>query len=139
MFIFFCPQQSITPYFFLNKISQMPQEKREIIFSEAEVQSAIVNYCMRSNISLPKTRFAEMKVASGNGEVTSLTLTYTPIEGSSANQDVTFVTAKIAVALLMFCSSLRIPIPKKSNKSLSLNKEGSGKGITLHIHVDTKA
>lgn len=116
----------------------MPREKREINFSAAELQSAIVNYCMRSNISLPKTRFSEMNIESTGEEVIGLTLTYNAVEGTSREQNMTFVSAKIAVALIMYCRSLHIPIPKKSAKSLVLNHEDARGGITLKIRTDTQ-
>lgn len=54
----------------------MPQEKREINFNAAELQSVIVNYYMRSNTAPPKTRFSEMNIENNGEEVAGLTLVY---------------------------------------------------------------
>lgn len=103
-------------------------ETRKLEFSEAEVQSALVTYALRSDIDLPESNVDEVVIEDGANP--TVTLYYVPDEpGDTAS--VEFSGAQVAVALILYCRSQKIPLPRDAKKIL---REEDG-GISMIIRI----
>ncbi len=94
----------------------MPAETRKIVFSTAEVQAALINYALRSNICLPNAPISKIQVGT-NEDGLSATLKYAPTDDGES-RDIEFSEPHIAAAIILFCRVQDMPLPRDARKVL---------------------
>ncbi len=97
----------------------MPTELRRLNFSEEELQAALVNYALRSNMKMPNASIQSLRIYKKDG--ISVTLHFTPSDEGAA-RDVEFSEAHLAAAIILFCRVQEIPVPRDARKVLSFDK-----------------
>ena len=99
----------------------MSTETRRITFSSEELIQAISRHRRDERQPLPESRIRGSKVESGEGPVPRISLLLDPAGGDGANA-IEFRPTEVAVALIKFCRLKRIPLPKRAEKSLSVDR-----------------
>jgi hypothetical protein len=98
----------------------MSSETRRIVFSSEELIQALTQHRRDERHRLPESRILGCKVESGEGPVPHVMLVLDPMGGEGANT-IDFRATDVAVALIKFCHSKRIPLPKRAEKSLGVD------------------
>jgi hypothetical protein len=111
----------------------MTSETRRISFSAQELIQAISRHRRDEKQPLPETRIRGAKVESGEGPVPRITLLLDPAGGDGATS-MDFRPTEIAVALIKFCRLKRIPLPKRAEKSLGIDRGQIALVLTLAEH-----
>ena len=93
----------------------MPNEMRKIDFSLEELQAALVNFALRTQKKLPNATIDSISVE-GKDAVSAI-IQYIP-QGTEEAKSVDFSPNDLAAALILYCSSQQIPLPKESKKSV---------------------
>jgi hypothetical protein len=99
----------------------MSSETRRITFSSAELIQAISQHRRDEKQPLPESRIRGSKVESAEGPVPRVTLLLDPTAGDGATT-VNLRPTEIAVALIKFCRLKKIPLPKRAEKSLGVDR-----------------
>ncbi len=107
----------------------MPEELRKILFSEDELQAAVVDYCLRAKIRLPDKIIDDLEVRADPEAMVVLKYADTGPEEAS---EVELSRDQVAAALIRYCSSINVPLPRSAQKVL---QPGDG-GISLLINID---
>ncbi len=107
----------------------MPEEIRKILFSEEEVQAAVVDYCLRSKIRLPNKNIDELEVRADPEAM--VVLKYVDI-GSEEATEVELSRDQVAAALIRYCSNIKVPLPHSAQKVLQPGDDG----IYLLINIE---
>ena len=106
----------------------MPSEMRKIVFSVEELQAALVNYALRTNKKLPNTTIDNILVEGKEG------LTATIIfmrDGTEEAKTVEFNKNDVAAALILYCNSQQIPLPRDAKKSVTPIEDSVGMIVKL--------
>ena len=106
-------------------------ETRKLEFTEAEVQSALVTYSLRREIDLPERNIEQVII--GEGTNPTVILEYVPGQPGDES-DVEFSGEQVAAALILYCKSQKIPLPRQAKKVL-LEEDG---GISMIIRIQWK-
>lgn len=107
----------------------MPREERRIIFDYQETYRAIYALCVQKEMKKPppgKIIAARLKPDDEKAVVFSLENDY---EESATERE--YTQDFIAAALMLFCRSSRIPLPKGARKSVAFE----GDKIILHVSI----
>ena len=107
----------------------MPEELRKIHFPKDELQAAVVDYCLRSKIRLPNTNIEELEVRDDAKAMVVLKYATT---GPDEKNEVELTRDQVAAALIRYCSSINVPLPRSARKVLQTADEG----ISLLINID---
>ena len=107
----------------------MPEELRKILFSKEEVQAAVVDYCLRSKIRLPNKNIDELEVRADPEAMVVLKYADT---GPEEDNEVELSRDQVAAALIRYCSSINVPLPRSAQKVLQPGDDG----ISLLINID---
>ena len=107
----------------------MPSETRKLAFSQAELQAALVNYALRSNMKLPNANIEKI-VVSNEGD-SAVSLVFMPTTSADVNV-VEFSQEHVAAGIILYCRSQGIPLPRDSRKVL-LVENGS---ISMMMQVN---
>jgi len=107
----------------------VPEEIRKILFSEEEVQAAVVDYCLRSKIRLPNKNIDELEVRADPEAM--VVLKYVDI-GSEEATEVELSRDQVAAALIRYCSNIKVPLPHSAQKVLQPGDDG----IYLLINIE---
>jgi hypothetical protein len=99
----------------------MTSETRRITFSSEELVQALTRHRRDEKQPLPASRIRGSKVENGEGPVPRITLLLDPAGGDGATT-MDFRATEVAVALIKFCRLKRIPLPKRANKSLGVDR-----------------
>ena|SRR5690242_975509 len=99
----------------------MSSETRRITFTSAELVQAVCKHRRDEKQPLPESRIRGTKVENGEGPVPRVTLLLDPAGGDGATA-MDFKPTEIAVALIKFCRLKKIPLPKRANKSLGVDR-----------------
>jgi hypothetical protein len=99
----------------------MSSETRRITFSSQELVQAISRHRRDERQPLPESRIRGTKVESGEGPVPRVSLVLDPAGGDGATA-MDFRPTEIAVALIKFCRLKKIPLPKRAEKSLGVDR-----------------
>lgn len=95
----------------------MPCETRYVIFSRAELISAVRQYFAKTGRSLPVGHARKVELAIEVG----ITATIEIVEDRNDRVHVIFVdTDQIISALILYCKDQKIPLPLHSNKLLQM-------------------
>ncbi len=107
----------------------MPEELRKILFSKDKVQAAAVDYCLRAKIRLPDKNIEELEVRADPEAMVVLTYAAT---GPGDDTAVELSRDQVAAALIRYCSSINVPLPRSAQKVLQPGDDG----ISLLINID---
>jgi hypothetical protein len=99
----------------------MTTETRRITFSSEELVQAISKHRRDEKKPLPETRIRGSKVENGEDSVPKVRLLLDLSVGGTASH-IDFGATEVAVALIKFCRLKRIPLPKRANKSLGVDR-----------------
>ena len=100
----------------------MPTETRIITFSNAEIRTAIADYCVKTGRLAPNVGVTALAF-SNDGELNA------SFEPAPAGPRVTFQENEIAAAVILHCKQVGIPIARRSIKSLQVAKDV----VSLHL------
>ena len=93
----------------------MPTDIRKLIFSEAELQAAVVDHCLRTHISLPEANIEGIDIA--NDPEAMVVLTFSGADPAHPTR-VKLSRDHVAAALIRYCGQHRIPLPRRAEKVL---------------------
>lgn len=107
----------------------MPLEIKQIYFTEEEVRQALINFSLlrKKYLDIDDIKKIEIKAE----ETISVSMLVDQALAKET-EDITFSHAEVAAALIAFCMSSKIPMPKRGIKSLHANEEK----IFLTIKLD---
>ena len=109
----------------------MAQEIRKIIFSEQDMTEIILHYCAKSGLSMPHARMTGFEIDADEGKGILISLKF---DDPSLVNKISFNQGEIGAAMIMFCKTQKIPLPKNANKSLALH----GENLALQVAIDWK-
>ena len=105
----------------------MPIDLRKVVFSNAEVQAALVNFCMRHNTKMPETGITRVVV---NWETAITTdMYFGALNGKGEGEVLSFTNEEVAVALILYCQLFKDPLPRDALKTL----DPAGDGVELSL------
>ncbi len=107
----------------------MPEEHRKILCAKDELQAAVVDYCLRAKIRLPDKNIEELEVRADPEAMVVLKYAGT---GPEKATEVELSRDQVAAALIRYCSSINVPLPRSAQKVL----QPSDDGISLLINID---
>lgn len=107
----------------------MPEELRKILFAKDELQAAVVDYCLRSKIRLPDKNIEDLEVRADPEAMVVLKYAAT-VPGEDS--EVELSRDQVAAALIRYCSSIKVPLPRSAQKVLQPGDDG----ISLLINID---
>ena len=107
----------------------MPEELRKIHFSKEEVQAAVVDYCLRSKILLPEKNIDDLEVCADSEAM--VVLKYVAAAPGD-DTEVELSRDQVAAALIRYCSSISVPLPRSAQKVLQPVDDG----IAMLINMD---
>ena len=107
----------------------MPEELRKILFSKEELRAAVVGYCLRAKIRLPDKNIDELEVRADPEAMVVLKYADT---GPEEENEVELSRDQVAAALIRYCSSINVPLPRSAQKVL----QPADNGISLLINID---
>ena len=110
----------------------MTSETRRIIFTAEELIQAISRHRRDEKQPLPESRIRGAKVESGEGPVPRVTFVLDP--GLDGTTEINFRQTEIAVALIKFCRLKKIPLPKRAEKSLGVERGQIALVLQLSAH-----
>jgi hypothetical protein len=109
----------------------MPKELRKVVFTRDELQAAAVAYCYRQGMKLPK---GMLQSVTFENEQVSLNFSVISEKGPTR---IRLTRDQIAAAIILYCRSLRIPIPKQSQKIV--NPDGDGIALLVSLQYEKSA
>jgi len=107
----------------------VPEELRKILFPKDELQAAVVDYCLRAKIRLPDRNIEELEV---RGDPKVMVVLKYPVTKPDEENEVELSRDQVAAALIRYCSSINVPLPRSARKVLQTADEG----ISLLINID---
>lgn len=107
----------------------MPREDRRIIFEFQETYKALYAMCVQREMKKPPPGM----VAAVIQHPTDASKVLVRIENahSSTSQDIEFSSDFLAAALMLYCRTLRIPLPKTAQKSVEFIPDG----VILRVQI----
>lgn len=107
----------------------MPREDRRIIFEFQETYKAIYALCVQKEIRKPPPGM----VAAITQHATDSSKVIVRIENahSNENKDIEFSQEFITAALMLYCRTCRIPLPKTAQKSVEFNNDN----VVLRVQI----
>lgn len=109
----------------------MPREDRRITFSYDEVYKAIFALCVQRELKKPPAGII-MAVEPSMADASKVSVR---IENPLINAPVMFVDYSmdyLAAALMLYCRTCRIPLPKTAEKSVELGQDG----VILRVQIN---
>lgn len=109
----------------------MPREDRRITFSYDEVYKAIFALCVQREIRKPPAGII-MAVDINKADTSKVTIR---LENPLTHDPVVFLDYGLdylAAALMLYCRTCRIPLPKTAGKSVELANDG----VVLRVQVN---
>jgi hypothetical protein len=99
----------------------MPREDRRIIFEFQETYKALYALCVQKELPKPPPGIVAAVVPHPMDETKVLVR----IENPQTNiaQDLEFTRDFLAAALMLYCRTIRVPLPKNAHKSVELAQE----------------
>lgn len=114
----------------------MPRETRQILFDKDEVVTALVDYSKATAGRLPPGRIESCQLRPGDPVDAVLLIRDLDETGYSR---VRFDASQVAAALITLCRKLRVPVPKRSTKSLEVVRDRLCLTFKMHTPVDKQA
>ena len=105
----------------------MPREYRRILFDYTETYKAIFTLCMQNELPRPFAGSITAVNFKADDDRCVVVRFANGLQGTSATSE--YSRDFLAAALMLYCRTCNIPIPKKAMKSVELG----GEAVTLHI------
>lgn len=102
----------------------MPSELRRIIFSHGELRSALDDYFAGRQTPLPLGLITNVRMEGSDQGIILVAMA-----NDNDQAMITLAPEQVAAALLKYCRTSRIPVPKNASKSLAI----SGDTLALDI------
>ena len=112
----------------------MPNEMRKIVFTEDELQAALVNYALRTNKKLPNATINNILVEAKEG--VTATIVYMR-DGTEEAKSVEFTPNDVSAALILYCSTRQIPLPRDAKKVVIPIEDSVGMIIKIGAHENS--
>ena len=109
----------------------MPKELRKLVFTRDELQAAAVAFCYREGMKLPK---GMLESVTFEDEYAQLNFSVISEKGPTR---IRLTRDQIAAAIIRYCRSLRIPIPRLSQKIV--NPDGEGVSMLISVQYEKSA
>lgn len=106
----------------------MPTEYRRMVFPNRELRQALTQYGGEGRDPFPPGDIISVSLPKGGGDTVQVTVLDT---ARNVTFTADFPVAQIAAALIRYCIENKVPIPKKSRKSLRL----MGDNLALDIVI----
>ena len=100
----------------------MPVDLRKVIFSNEEVQAALVNYCLRTDIKMPDAHITNIDVH-WEPDLKS-DMHFEPPENNGDGKVLSFSNEQLAAALILYCQMKDDPLPRDGQKTLEPVADG---------------
>lgn len=98
----------------------MPQEDRRLVFDYEEIYRAIYALCAQREMrKLPPGMIVDVSADDKNADVIWLKIE-NPQEASAT--ELTYTRDFLAAAMMLYCRGQGIPLPKKGQKSVMINR-----------------
>ena len=110
----------------------MPSEMRKMVFSKDELQAALINYALRTKQRLPNANIERIKVEKTDG--VKATIVYARLADEDP-RSVEFDETNVAAAIILYCRTLHIPLPREARKVL-IPEDDSVSMIVQMDHVE---
>ncbi len=105
----------------------MPREDRRIVFDYAETHKAMFALCVQKGLRQPFVGSITAINFKAEDDKSVVVRFANGLQGTSATSE--YSRDFLAAALMLYCRTCNIPIPKKAMKSVELGDER----VTLHI------
>jgi hypothetical protein len=105
----------------------MPREYRRILFDYTETYKAIFTLCMQNELPRPFAGSITAVNFKADDDRCVVVRFANGLQGTSATSE--YSRDFLAAALMLYCRTCNIPIPKRATKSVELGDER----VTLHI------
>ncbi len=112
----------------------MPKELRKLVFDNDELKAAAYDYCLRNNVNIPHAPIDEVAVSDNDASI--LVLRFSTLDVNDP-KDVPLSRDQVGAALIKFCSTNKIPLPRAAKKILKV--EGQEVSMMVHVQWATKA
>ncbi len=109
----------------------MPREDRRITFSYDEVYKAIFALCVQREVRKPPAGII-MAVDPIAGDASKVTIRIENPLNDDPPSIMEYGLDYLAAALMLYCRTLRIPLPKTAGKSVELAQDG----VILRVQVN---
>lgn len=114
----------------------MPTEIRKVVFDAEEVRWAVVDFCLRSNISLPHANIGEMRVA--DDVSATVVLVFTTTNPAHPNE-IRLGRDQVAAALIRFCIDNQVPLPRHAQKVLQVQVPDQTVALMMKVELQIGA
>ena len=108
----------------------MPEEYRKLVFSEDELDQAVVEFCQNKGMILPQDEIVTVELTGLPDN--PIKLQYSTIL-QNGTTEVSLSRDQFGAALIIYCRQRRIPIPKSAEKIVKTD----GSEVALLVHVPT--
>ena len=112
----------------------MPNEMRKIVFTEDELQAALVNYALRTNKKLPNATINNILVEAKEG--VTATIVYMR-DGTEEAKSVEFTPNDVAASIILYCNTRQIPLPREAKKVVVPIEDSVGMIIKIGNHENS--
>ena len=106
----------------------MPAELRKLIFSEAELRAAMVNFALRNDMRVPAANIDKVDI--DDEEDLTITLCFTS-DDPAKDKDLVFNKEQIMAGVILYCRNYSIPLPRVGRKVLAKD----GNTVTMMINM----
>lgn len=113
----------------------MPKELRKLVFDEAELKAAAYDYCLRNNVNIPQSPVDEV-IASDN-DASVLVLRFSS-DDLNAPKEVPLSRDQVGAALIKYCSTNKIPLPRAAQKILKVEGQEVSMMVSVQWNVKPK-
>lgn len=107
----------------------MPREDRRIIFEFQETYKALYALCVQNDMKKPPPGLVAAVVVHPADSTKLLVRIENPLNNMA--QDVEFSRDFLAAALMLYCRTCRIPLPKTAQKSVELGPDN----VILRVQI----
>ena len=112
----------------------MPMELRKLFFAVDEVKAAVVDFCLFDGIRLPDGGMEAFRI--GKTFEDAVTMKF-DTKNPSHPDTIVLDRDKVAAALVRYCNTHDIPIPRVGQKAFQ--PEDDGIALMINIHWKKKA
>lgn len=114
----------------------MPLELRKILFSRDEIRAATLAHCRATGRPMPQTPVTSLAIR--NNETATVVLHFAAGARMPEPGEVAVSSGDTVEALIQYCLSMRIPLPRAGKKVLWHVDDALALMITLNVETDTE-
>jgi len=113
----------------------VPKELRKLVFDGSELKAAAYDYCLRSGVNIPHAPIDDVLVSDIDSRV--LVLKFSSLDVNEA-KEVHLSRDQVGAALIKYCASNKIPLPRVAQKVLKVDGGEVSMMINLQWAAKTK-